>query len=605
MKCLLLQRYANVDAKIGNYRMKSLSYLNKYFIKYKWRLLLGTLFIVISNYFGVRMPLFVKDAVDQFMKTVGETSPDNTLYMALILGGQYMLLSIGSGFFLFLTRQTIIIMSRLIEYDLKNEIYDQYQRLDYGFYKQNSTGDLMNRISEDVSQVRMYLGPGIMYTINLVALSALVIYQMVKISPSLTLFVLLPLPLMSFLIYKVSSKMNSLSKEVQVEQSFMSTLAQETFSGIRVVKAYSREKELHNKFNKSADNYKTKNMRLVMVNSLFMPTIVFLIGLSTVLTIYLGGLMSYDGSISPGGIVAIIFFVNKLTWPFASVGWVTSINQRAAASQERINQFLKIKPNIVNTKKESEFNFQGNIEFKNVSYVYPNSGIVAIKNLSFEIKPNKTLAIIGHTGSGKSTILNLLMRNIDPDSGEILIDGVNLKDINLDAFRRQAGIVPQEVFLFSDTIGNNIKFGTSDGIASQELIEEVARKAYVLHNIEQFPDKFDTLLGERGVNLSGGQKQRVSIARALIRNPKLLLLDDCLSAVDTQTEEIILGNLKTDIDQKTTLIVSHRISSLRNADKLILLDNGKKVEEGSHADLMALNGQYASIYAKQLTEQLD
>jgi len=605
LKCLLLQRYANVDAKIGNYRMKSLSYLNKYFIKYKWRLLLGTLFIVISNYFGVRMPLFVKDAVDQFMNTVVETSPDDTLLIALKLGGLYMLLSICSGFFLFLTRQTIIIMSRLIEYDLKNEIYDQYQRLDYGFYKQNSTGDLMNRISEDVSQVRMYLGPGIMYTINLVALSALVIYQMVKISPSLTLFVLLPLPLMSFLIYKVSSKMNSLSKEVQVEQSFMSTLAQETFSGIRVVKAYSREKELHNKFNKSADNYKTKNMRLVMVNSLFMPTIVFLIGLSTVLTIYLGGLMSYDGSISPGGIVAIIFFVNKLTWPFASVGWVTSINQRAAASQERINQFLKIKPNIVNTKKESEFNFKGNIEFKNVSYVYPNSGIVAIKDLSFEIKPNNTLAIIGHTGSGKSTILNLLMRNIDPDSGEILIDGVNLKDINLDAFRRQAGIVPQEVFLFSDTIGNNIKFGTTDGVASQELIEEVARKAYVLHNIEQFPDKFDTLLGERGVNLSGGQKQRVSIARALIRNPKLLLLDDCLSAVDTQTEEIILGNLKTDIDQKTTLIVSHRISSLRNADKLILLDNGKKLEEGSHADLMALNGQYASIYAKQLTEQLD
>jgi ATP-binding cassette subfamily B protein len=594
-----------VDAKIGNYRMKSLSYLNKYFIKYKWRLLLGTLFIVISNYFGVRMPLFVKDAVDQFMNTVVETTPDDTFLIALKLGGLYMLLSIFSGFFLFLTRQTIIIMSRLIEYDLKNEIYDQYQRLDYGFYKQNSTGDLMNRISEDVSQVRMYLGPGIMYTINLVALSALVIYQMIKISPSLTLFVLLPLPLMSFLIYKVSSKMNSLSKEVQVEQSFMSTLAQETFSGIRVVKAYSREKELHDKFNKSADNYKTKNMRLVMVNALFMPTIVFLIGLSTVLTIYLGGLMSYDGSISPGGIVAIIFFVNKLTWPFASVGWVTSINQRAAASQERINQFLKIKPNIVNTKKESEFNFKGNIEFKNVSYVYPNSGIVAIKNLSFEINPNNTLAIIGHTGSGKSTILNLLMRNIDPDSGEILIDGVNLKDINLDAFRRQAGIVPQEVFLFSDTIGNNIKFGTTDGIASQELIEEVARKAYVLHNIEQFPDKFDTLLGERGVNLSGGQKQRVSIARALIRNPKLLLLDDCLSAVDTQTEEIILGNLKTDIDQKTTLIVSHRISSLRNADKLILLDNGEKVEEGSHADLMALNGQYASIYAKQLTEQLD
>jgi len=600
-----LQRYANVGAKIGNYRMKSLSYLNKYFIKYKWRLLLGTIFIVISNYFGVRMPLFVKDTIDTFLTNVSVTSADETIFLALKLGGTYMLLSIFSGFFLFLTRQTIIIMSRLIEYDLKNEIYDQYQRLDYGFYKQNSTGDLMNRISEDVSQVRMYLGPGIMYTINLITLSALVIYQMVLISPSLTLYVLLPLPLMSFLIYKVSSKMNNLSKEVQVEQSFMSTLAQETFSGIRVVKAYSREKELHDKFNKSATNYKTKNMRLVKVNSLFMPTIVFLIGLSTVLTIYLGGLMSYDESISPGGILAIIFFVNKLTWPFASVGWVTSINQRAAASQERINQFLKIKPSIVNTKKDQAFEFKGNIEFKNVTYSYPNSGILAIKNLSFEIKPNQTLAIIGHTGSGKSTILNLLMRNIEPDSGEILIDGINIKDINLDAFRRQAGIVPQEVFLFSDTIGNNIKFGTVDGLASQEAIEEVARKAHVLHNIQQFPDKFETLLGERGVNLSGGQKQRVSIARALIRNPKLLLLDDCLSAVDTQTEEIILTNLKADIDQKTTLIVSHRISSLRNADKLILLDNGSKVEEGSHADLMDLNGQYASIYAKQLTEQLD
>jgi len=605
LKCLLLQRYANVGAKIGNYRMKSLSYLNKYFIKYKWRLLLGTIFIVISNYFGVRMPLFVKDTIDTFLTNVSVTSADETIFLALKLGGTYMLLSIFSGFFLFLTRQTIIIMSRLIEYDLKNEIYDQYQRLDYGFYKQNSTGDLMNRISEDVSQVRMYLGPGIMYTINLITLSALVIYQMVLISPSLTLYVLLPLPLMSFLIYKVSSKMNNLSKEVQVEQSFMSTLAQETFSGIRVVKAYSREKELHDKFNKSATNYKTKNMRLVKVNSLFMPTIVFLIGLSTVLTIYLGGLMSYDESISPGGILAIIFFVNKLTWPFASVGWVTSINQRAAASQERINQFLKIKPSIVNTKKDQAFEFKGNIEFKNVTYSYPNSGILAIKNLSFEIKPNQTLAIIGHTGSGKSTILNLLMRNIEPDSGEILIDGINIKDINLDAFRRQAGIVPQEVFLFSDTIGNNIKFGTVDGLASQEAIEEVARKAHVLHNIQQFPDKFETLLGERGVNLSGGQKQRVSIARALIRNPKLLLLDDCLSAVDTQTEEIILTNLKADIDQKTTLIVSHRISSLRNADKLILLDNGSKVEEGSHADLMDLNGQYASIYAKQLTEQLD
>jgi ATP-binding cassette subfamily B multidrug efflux pump len=582
--------------------MKSLSYLNKYFLKYKWLFLLGIVFTVVSNYFGVKMPELVGDTINNLLAEIDKIGTEGLIITALKIGGVYMLLSLGKGFFLFLVRQTLIIMSRHIEFDLKNEIYAHYQRLDYGFYKKNNTGDLMNRISEDVSHVRMYLGPGIMYTINLCILFFMVIFQMISLSPSLTLFVLLPLPLMSYLIYKVSSRMNALSHEVQREQSLMSTLAQETFSGIRVIKAYSREQEIHEKFNSTAQAYKIKNMRLVLVNALFMPTIIFLIGLSTVLAIYLGGLMTYSGDIKPGDIVKFIFYINMLTWPFASVGWVTSIIQRASASQERINQFLEVIPEIKNTDF-SEFIFKGKIEFRNVSYTYPNSNIQAIKNLSFTIEPSSTYAIIGKTGSGKSTILHLIMRNIDPDEGQILIDGTDIKEINLDSFREQAGIVPQEVFLFSDTIGNNIRFGIHDRDISEEELRSIAKKAHVLHNIEKFPDGFETILGERGVNLSGGQKQRVSIARALIRNPKLLLLDDCLSAVDTETEEIILQNLKSDLAAKTTLIVSHRISSLRNADKLILLENGQKKEEGTHQELIHLNGVYAEIYAKQLAEE--
>ena len=582
--------------------MKSLSYLNKYFIKYKWRFLLGILFIVISNYFGVQMPLYVKTTIDSLLTETPVNGLNDALFLSLKIGGIYMLLSLGSGFFLFLTRQTIIIMSRLIEYDLKNEIYNQYQQLDYSFYKKNATGDLMNRISEDVSQVRMYLGPGIMYTINLIALFGLVIYQMVDISASLTLFVLIPLPIMSFLIYKVSSKMNKLSKEVQAEQSFMSTMVQETFAGIRVLKAYSREKEVHTKFNVSATTYKAKNMRLVIVNAFFMPTIVFLIGLSTLLSIYLGGIMTYDKSISLGGILAFIFFVNTLTWPFASIGWVTSINQRAAASQSRINEFLQIKPTITYPTNKT-FDFQGKIEFRDVSFTYENSGIEAIHKLSFTLNPGETLGIVGRTGSGKSTILNLLMRQFDVESGEILIDDQPIKTLNLSDFRNQTGIVPQEVFLFSDSIANNIRFGSTAETVSQEEIFSAAKKAHVYDNIMGFPEKFETLLGERGVNLSGGQKQRLSIARALIRNPKLLILDDCLSAVDTETEEIILSNLKETTKSNTCLIVSHRISSLRNSDRIIVIEDGRKIEEGAHDQLLAAGGMYAEIYLKQLTEE--
>jgi ATP-binding cassette subfamily B protein len=458
----------------------------------------------------------------------------------------------------------------------------------------------MNRISEDVSQVRMYLGPGIMYTINLIALFFLVIYQMINVNAWLTLFVLIPLPIMSFLIYKVSSKMNTLSTEVQKEQSLLSTIAQETFAGIRVVKAYSREHEIHEKFNASSLNYKKKNMRLVLVNSLFMPTIVFLIGVSTILSIYIGGLYYFDAKISIGGIVAFIMFVNKLTWPFASLGWVTSINQRAAASQKRINEFLEMQPDIINVNKEA-FELKGDIAFNNVSYTYPNSGIEALQNVSFNIKEGETFAIIGKTGSGKSTIVNMLMRQFDPISGQISINKHDLKTINLDDYRNQSGVVPQEVFLFSETIAENIRFGKNDALNHEEIVE-AARKAHVLNNIEAFPDKFETILGERGVNLSGGQKQRISIARALIRHPKLLVLDDCLSAVDTETEEIILSNLKADADKRTTVIVSHRISSIRNASKIIVLDHGKVIEQGTHDELMALNRSYSEMYFKQLAE---
>jgi ATP-binding cassette subfamily B protein len=581
--------------------MKSLQYLNKYFVKYKWHFLLGILFTIISNYFGVRMPLYVKSTVDELMGTTEINSVNDALWLSLQIGGIYILLSIGKGFFLFLMRQTIIIMSRLIEFDLKNEIYTHYQKLDLAFFKRNATGDLMNRISEDVSQVRMYLGPGIMYTINLIVLVAMIVTQMVKISPTLTFFVLLPLPIMSFLIYWVSSKMNLMSTNVQQEQSRLSTIAQETFAGIRVIKAYNRDNEVFEKFETSANEYKTRSMKLVLINALFMPTIIFLIGISTLVAIYLGGLMTYDKQISLGDIVAFIFFVNNLTWPFASIGWVTSINQRAAASQKRINEFLQTEPEITNPTS-GEFSFDGRIEFKNVTFTYPNTGIMAIENLSFKINKGDTLAIVGKTGSGKSTILNLLMRQYDCDSGEILVNGIDIKKINLDAFREQSGVVPQDVFLFSDSIANNLKFGLKNDKVELDVLIEATKRTHVYHNIKEFPDQFETLLGERGVNLSGGQKQRVSIARALIRNPKFLLLDDCLSAVDTETEEIILRNLNQDSKNRTSIIVSHRISTIRNANHILVLDKGAIVESGTHQSLMELNKQYAEMYQKQLTE---
>jgi ATP-binding cassette, subfamily B, multidrug efflux pump len=596
-----LSKKQNCGAKIENNRMKSLSYLNKYLLKYKWRLILGIVFITASNLFQVEMPKVVKNAVNSFL---GELSPNMSFYDAAIIslkmGGLYVLLSIGKGFFLFLTRQTIIITSRLIEFDLKNEIYNHYQRLNFAFFKKNSTGDLMNRISEDVSQVRMYLGPGLMYTINLVILFIMAIITMLNINVSLTLIVLAPLPIMSILIYKVSTKMNQMSKHVQEEQSRMSTIVQETFSGIRVIKAYLREKEMKNKFDFSADETKNRNMKLVKVNALFMPTIVFLIGLSTLLAIYYGGILTYSNEITPGDIVAFIFYVNMLTWPFASVGWVTSINQRAAASQERINEFLKVQPEIVNTNFNDLTEIES-IAFQDVYYTHPNSGIEALKGVSFEVKKGETIGIVGKTGSGKSTILNLLSRQLDSDQGEVLVNGKSIKSINLDEFREKSGVVPQDVFLFSDSIRNNLLFGTKEKVSEEELID-VCKKAHVYHNITQFEHGFDTVLGERGVNISGGQKQRISIARALIRKPEVLVLDDCLSAVDTETEEIILNAIHENVQTSITIIVSHRISSLRYADRILVLDNGKIVEQGTHENLLASQGIYFEMYQKQLIE---
>ena len=589
-------------AKIGNYRMKSLSYLNKYFIKYKWRFLLGILFIAGSNWFKVAMPEFFGDFTDELTAWDSTKPSDEVLYIALKAGGSIMLLIFISGFFLFLTRQMIIIMSRFIEFDLKNEIYKKYQELGYSFYKKNNTGDLMNRISEDVSKVRMYLGPGIMYSINLVALSILVVRNMVSINGYLTIIVLAPLPLMSYIIYKVANRIGKLSTDVQKEQSHMSTLVQETFSGIRVIKAYGRNNEINKQLAESAENYKSKSMRLVLTNALFMPTIFILIGISTVLCIYLGGRLFFDEQITQGEILKFIFYVNMLTWPFASVGWVSSLISRAAASQTRINEFLKEDPEIINTN-HSSYEFGGVIEFKNVSYTYPNSKIKAINHLNFKLIQGESLGIVGRTGSGKSTILKLIMRQIEPTSGEILIDGINIKEINLDQFRNQTGIVPQDVFLFSDTVKNNILFGSKNNKESLSEIENAAKEAHVHHNIVEFKNKYDTILGERGVNLSGGQKQRISIARALIRNPKLLILDDCLSAVDTETEDIILSNLKK--RYTTSIVVSHRISSLRNATRIINIDEGAIIEQGTHSELIQLNGVYAELYKKQLAEETE
>jgi len=528
--------------------------------------------------------------------TIFSSFTGSILIYALII----IALALTRGFFLFLVRQTLIVMSRLVEYDLKNEIYRHYQTLPLTFYRRNNTGDLMNRISEDVSRVRMYLGPSIMYGINLVILFLMLIPYMFSINVKLTLFALLPLPLLSFSIYYVNNIINRRSEAIQRSQSRLSTYVQEAFSGIRVLKSFVREDDSSRQFEVESDGYKRKSLRLTQVNSLFFPLIMSLIGLSNILVIYIGGKEMIAGSVSYGNIAEFVIYVNMLTWPVTALGWISSIAQRAAASQKRINEFLNVENDLTSEVNIMD-DIQGRIEFKNVSYTYPDSGITAIDNLSFKVKEGESLAIVGSTGSGKSTAANLICRMFDTTKGQILIDDRPLPDYNPHLVRRQIGYVPQDVFLFSDSIKNNIAFGSQN--ISEERILEAAKDADLYDNVMEFPQEFDTVLGERGMTLSGGQKQRVSIARAIAREPKILILDDALSAVDTKTEHIILSSMKRIMRGRTSVIISHRVSSAKLADMIIVLEEGKMVEKGTHDELLQKEGYYKALYDKQLTDK--
>jgi len=594
--------------------MRELAYLNKHFARYKWHLLGGIVFVAISNTLAIFPAQIIRYAID-FVQDSLMVFPlfneENILAFyskmltraILLFSALVLFLALAKGFFLFLMRQTIIVMSRLMEYDLKNDIFQKYEDLHMAFYKQNNTGDLMNRISEDVSRVRMYLGPAIMYTINLIVLFVMVVVTMLSVNAKLTLYVLTPLPILSILIYWVSRKINQRSERVQRKLSDLSTFVQEAFSGIRVIKAYNRLSEREFEFAEHCNDYKNTSLELVKVNALFMPAMILLIGLSTILTIYIGGLLTIDGSISPGNIAEFVIYVNMLTWPVASVGWVTSLVQRAAASQKRINEFLKIVPEIQNPT-QAPFATQGTLAFKNVSFTYPDSGVKALKNISFKVEQGKSLAIIGTTGSGKSTIANLLCRLYDVDKGSILIDNQEIDKINLDAYRNSIGYVPQDVYLFSDTISNNISFSTTIADTDEDAVLQAAKDAQVYSNIIEFPNGFETRVGERGITLSGGQKQRISIARAIIKQPSILIFDDCLSAVDTETEERILQNLKRIMDNRTTIIISHRVSSVKHCDEILVLDEGEIQENGSHDELMKKRGSYFEIHEQQQLEAM-
>lgn len=594
--------------------MKSLKYLNKYLFKYKYRLLFGFVFIVLSNIFAVYPAQLIREALDLVeAKLKGIEITDTsflTEYMdgipltkvVLIYGAIVFIAAIIKGAFTFFMRQTIIIMSRLVEYDLKNEVYNHYQDLDASFYKSNNTGDIMNRISEDVTKVRMYLGPGIMYSLNLIVLFVIVVPIMFSISVKLTMYSLIPLPILSIIIYYVSNVINQQSSKVQAKLSDITTLTQETYSGIRIIKSFVKEDYFNKELNKQNENYRSLSMNLVRTNAYFAPTMLLLIGLSTIFTIYIGGQEYIAGNITKGNILEFVIYINMLTWPVTAIGWVSSIIQRASASQERINEFLNTKSKIKNPTDKIE-DVKGDIEFNNVSFTYPESGINALKNISFKVKQGETLAIVGRTGSGKSTVVNLLLRNYDLNEGAILIDNKNIKEINLNHFRENVGYVPQDVFLFSDTIENNIAFGYKNRLPEKEIIEQAAKDAVIYASIKEFDKGFKTRVGERGVTLSGGQKQRISIARAIIKSPKILIFDDCLSAVDTETEDAILNNLKRVMEDKTSIIVSHRVSTVRNADKIVVLEDGKMVEFGTHNELLNAKGAYYKMHEKQLMEE--
>ncbi len=582
--------------------MKELQYLNKYFIKYKYSFLLGIVTTIVAQFFNLVTPKLISESIkvlEEFQKgniTIAFAENELIVRILKIIGA-----TIIAGFLTFLMRQTLIVMSRHIEFDLKNEVFRQYERLSQNFYKQHRTGDLMNRISEDVGKTRMYVGPAVMYTINTVIRFAIVIVYMYNVSPRLTLYALLPLPLLSYAIFKLSTDINKRSTIFQQYLSKVSSFTQEVFSGIRVIKAYSLESQQQANMVELADESKTKSMSLAKLQAIFGPLMIALIGVSNLVVIYFGGMMYIDGSIkSIGTIAEFILYINMLTFPVASLGWVSSMVQEAEASQKRINEFLSIEPEIQNNHPEPSV-IHGEIQFNNVSFTYEDTNIRALEQINFHIKKGETLAILGKTGSGKSTVLSLISRLYDTTEGEILIDGKPIDKVNLFDLRNSIGIVPQDAFLFSDTIKNNIKFGNEN--ASDDAVISAAKKAVVHDNIAAFNLQYETILGERGITLSGGQKQRVSIARALIKDADILLLDDCLSAVDTETEEAILNNLLDFCKDKTTIIVSHRVSSAKNADRIIILEEGRIIEQGSHNQLIDMGGYYADLYLRQLSEK--
>ena len=585
--------------------MKELQYLNKYFIKYKYRFLLGLFITIIAQIFSLFTPELIGNSIKVIEDYVKSSTKDVDLLKVLLLKNIFYILitTIIAGFFTFLMRQTLIVMSRYVEFDLKNEIFNHYQNLSQSFYKRNRTGDLMNRISEDVGKVRMYVGPAVMYSLNTLMRFTIVVIYMYNISPKLTLYSLLPLPLLSYSIFKISSEIHKRSGAFQQNLSNLFSFTQEIFSGIRVIKAYAIETKKQKEFIDLTQQSKTKAMDLAKVNSLFGPLMILLIGLSNLVVVFVGGSMYINGDpeiASIGVIAQFILYINMLTWPVASLGWVSSLVQEAEASQKRINEFLKEEPEIKNTTTEHT-KIDGTIAFENVSFTYEDTNIQALNNISFSIEKGKTLAILGKTGSGKSTILTLISRLYDTTSGHILMDNKSIKEVNLYDLRNQISVVPQDAFLFSDSIKNNIKFGNKN--ATDEEVIEAAKKAVVHENIITFNEQYETVLGERGITLSGGQKQRVSIARALIKNAPILLLDDCLSAVDTETEETILNNLLAYCKDKTTIIVSHRVSSAKNADQIIILEEGKIIEQGTHNQLLDNNGYYKQLYLKQLSEK--
>jgi len=590
--------------------VKHLRHLNKYFIKYKWRFLLGVLFVALSNVFRALQPSVVREALDSVwvnLKAYNEASEVERERLYEVLGGELLelagillLLALLMGVFMYFMRQTIIVMSRLIEYDLRKEIFTQYERLDLAFYRQNKTGDMMARITEDVTKVRMYLGPAVLYGINLVSLFVMVIYMMFSVNVELTLYTLLPLPILSISIYYVSNIIHKKSALIQAQLSQLNSIAQEVYSGIRVIKSYVQGKQFGKYFAEQSDDYKTKNLSLAQVNALFFPLMLVLIGTSTILVIYVGGIQVARGEITPGNIAEFVIYVNMLTWPVTSIGWIASIVQQAEASQKRINEFLHAQPLVEYQPGGVAQDLDGSIEFRDVTFTYPDTGITAVRNLNLKIVPGERIAIIGKTASGKTTIADLLLRMYDVSEGEILLNGVNIKSHDLHHLRQRIGYIPQDMFLFSDTITNNILFGSRSD--DEEKAREYAGYAAVHTDIEELPNGYNTMVGERGVTLSGGQKQRISIARAFVKDPDILILDDCLSAVDTNTEQQIVRYLNGALKDKTSITITHRILGAMEFDKIIVLEKGKIRESGTHRELIEKRGIYHQILARQTLE---